>query len=115
MGRPKLLMLDEPSSGLSPRFTEELFSKFIEMNRNGLTLFVVEQEVYLSLSVSHRGYFLRNSRLIREGSSSELMENQDVRALCLGEELGRSLSSSPEEKKEMKGGLNESIVGGKNR
>jgi branched-chain amino acid transport system ATP-binding protein len=96
MGRPKLLMLDEPSSGLSPRFIEELFSKFIEMNRNGLTLFIVEQEVYLSLSVSHRGYLLRNSRLIREGSSSDLMENHDVKALCLGEGLGQALFSGKE-------------------
>lgn len=88
MGCPKLLMLDEPSSGLSPRFIDEIFSKFMEMNRSGMTLFIVEQEIYLSLAISHRGYLLRNGRLIKEGLASALIESQDVKALCLGRELG---------------------------
>jgi branched-chain amino acid transport system ATP-binding protein len=88
MGRPKLLMLDEPSSGLAPRFIHEIFAKFKEMNRRGLTLLVVEQEVYLSLSISQRGYLLRNGRLIKEGPASALIESQDVKGLCLGEEVG---------------------------
>ncbi len=89
MGRPKLLMLDEPSSGLAPLFIDEIFSKFKEMNRKGLTLFVVEQEIYLSLSISHRGYLLRNGRLIKEGPASVLIESQDIKALCLGEDIGK--------------------------
>ena len=89
MGRPKLLMLDEPSSGLAPLFIDEIFSKFKEMNRKGLTLFIVEQEIYLSLSISHRGYLLRNGRLIKEGPASVLIESQDVKALCLGEDIGK--------------------------
>jgi branched-chain amino acid transport system ATP-binding protein len=87
MGRPKLLMLDEPSSGLAPRFIHEIFSKFKEMNRRGVTLLLVEQEIYLSLSISQRGYLLRNGRLIKEGPASALIESQDVKALCLGEEI----------------------------
>jgi branched-chain amino acid transport system ATP-binding protein len=75
MGRPKLLMLDEPSSGLAPRFIDEIFAKFREMNRRGLTLFIVEQEIYLSLSISHRGYLLKNGRLIKEGPASVLIES----------------------------------------
>jgi branched-chain amino acid transport system ATP-binding protein len=89
MGRPKLLMLDEPSSGLAPRFIDEIFAKFNEMNTKGLTLFIVEQEIYLTLSISHRGYLLRNGRLMKEGPASALIESQDVKALCLGEDIGK--------------------------
>jgi branched-chain amino acid transport system ATP-binding protein len=81
MGRPKLLMLDEPSSGLAPRFTDELFATFKEMNQKGLTLFIVEQEILLSLSISHRGYLLRHGRLVKEGLASALIESEDVKAL----------------------------------
>lgn len=81
MGRPKLLLLDEPSSGLAPRFTDEIFATFKEMNQKGLTLFIVEQEILLSLSISHRGYLLRHGRLVKEGPASALIESEDVKAL----------------------------------
>ena len=83
MGRPKLLLLDEPSSGLAPRFTDEIFATFKEMNQKGLTLFIVEQEILLSLSISHRGYLLRHGRLVKEGLASALIESEDVKALYL--------------------------------
>lgn len=83
MGRPKLLMLDEPSSGLAPRLTDEIFATFKEMNQKGLTLFIVEQEILLSLSISHRGYLLRHGRLVKEGLASALIESEDVKALYL--------------------------------
>ena len=83
MGRPKLLMLDEPSSGLAPRFTDEIFATFKEMNQKGLTLFIVEQEILLSLSISHRGYLLRHGRLVKEGLASALIESEEVKALYL--------------------------------
>jgi len=82
MGVPKLLMLDEPSSGLAPLFVDEIFAKFEEMNRKGLTLLLVEQDILRSLSVSHRGYLLKNGRLAKEGPASVLAEIQDVKALC---------------------------------
>jgi len=85
MGRPKLLMLDEPSSGLAPRYIDEIFAAFKEMNRRGLTLFIVEQEIQLSLAIAHRGYILRNGRLIKGGAASTLMESKEVKALCWGE------------------------------
>jgi branched-chain amino acid transport system ATP-binding protein len=94
MGRPKLLLLDEPSLGLAPRLMDEIFTLFGEMNRMGLTLFIVEQEVLLSLGISSRGYLLRNGRLIKEGSASALMESREIKVLCLGEEIDRSSSSS---------------------
>ena len=78
MGRPKLLLLDEPSLGLAPRLMEEVFDTFREMNQKGLTLFIVEQEIHLSLSISKRGYLLRNGRMIKEGSASTLMESQEL-------------------------------------
>jgi branched-chain amino acid transport system ATP-binding protein len=92
MGRPKLLLLDEPSLGLAPRLMDEVFAAFKEMNQKGLTLFIVEQEIHLALSISERAYLLRNGRVIKEGSASTLMESRDVRALCLGEEMEKSLS-----------------------
>ena len=84
MGNPKLLMLDEPSSGLAPRYIDEIFAAFQEMNRQGLTLFIVEQEIQLTLAISHRGYILRNGRLIKGGISSNLLESREVQELCLG-------------------------------
>ncbi|MDP2968363.1 MAG: ABC transporter ATP-binding protein [Deltaproteobacteria bacterium] len=81
MGRPKLLVLDEPSLGLAPRFIEEIFATLKKMNQDGLTLFIVEQEIHLTLSISHRGYFLKNGRLIKEGSSSALLESQEIKDL----------------------------------
>ena len=80
MGRPKLLLLDEPSLGLAPRLMDEVFATFREMNRKGLTLFIVEQEIHLSLSISSRGYLLRNGRVIKEGSASALMESRELMA-----------------------------------
>ncbi len=81
MGRPKLLMLDEPSLGLAPLFSEIIFDRFKVMNRQGLTLFIVEQEISLALRCSHRGYILKNGRIIREDSSSSLLDSQEVKAL----------------------------------
>jgi branched-chain amino acid transport system ATP-binding protein len=81
MGRPKLLVLDEPSLGLAPRFIEEIFATLKKMNQNGLTLFIVEQEIHLTLSISHRGYLLKNGRLIREGPASALLESQEIKDL----------------------------------
>jgi branched-chain amino acid transport system ATP-binding protein len=94
MGRPKLLLLDEPSLGLAPRLMDEMFTLFREMNRMGLTLFIVGQEVLLSLSISSRGYLLRNGRVIKEGLASALMESGEIKDLCLGEETDKG-SSSP--------------------
>jgi len=93
MGKPKLLMLDEPSMGLAPRFTDEIFAAFREMNRRGLTLFIVEQEIYQSLAISHRAYLLQHGRLVKGGPSSVLLESDDVKAVCLGEYVGKYAKS----------------------
>jgi branched-chain amino acid transport system ATP-binding protein len=91
MGRPKLLLLDEPSLGLAPRLMDEVFATFREMNKGGLTLFIVEQEIQLTLAISNRGYLLRNGRVIKEASASALTESREVKALCLGEDAERGL------------------------
>jgi branched-chain amino acid transport system ATP-binding protein len=91
MGRPKLLLLDEPSLGLAPRLMDEVFATFREMNKGGLTLFIVEQEIQLTLAISNRGYLLRNGRVIKEGSASTLTASREARALCLGEDAERGL------------------------
>jgi len=85
MGKPKLLMLDEPSSGLAPRYIDEIFAAFEAMNRCGLTIFIVEQEIQLSLAIAHRGYIMRNGRLVKGGPASALRESREVQALCWGE------------------------------
>jgi branched-chain amino acid transport system ATP-binding protein len=87
MGGPKLLMLDEPSVGLASGLKNEIFSAFQEMNQRGLTLLLVEQDIHLSLTLSNRGYLLRNGRLIQEGSASFLLQSKDVKTICLGPEL----------------------------
>jgi branched-chain amino acid transport system ATP-binding protein len=81
MAKPELLMLDEPSLGLAPRFVEEIFTTLKKMNQNGLTLFIVEQEIHLTLSISHRGYVLRNGRIIKEGPPSLLLDSQEIKDL----------------------------------
>ena len=86
MGRPKLLLLDEPSLGLAPRLMDEIFATFREMNRKGLTLFIVEQEIHLSLSISKRGYLMRNGSVIKEGSASTLMESRELRISLGGDD-----------------------------
>jgi len=78
MGRPKLLLLDEPSLGLTPRLMDEVFATFREMNKSGLTLFIVEQEIQLTLAISNRGYLLSNGRVIKEGSASTLIDSQEL-------------------------------------
>jgi branched-chain amino acid transport system ATP-binding protein len=65
---------------------DEVFATFREMNQRGLTLFIVEQEILLSLSISERGYLLRNGRMIKEGSASTLMESREL-LLSLGSYL----------------------------
>jgi ABC-type branched-subunit amino acid transport system ATPase component len=69
---------------------DEIFTLFREMNRMDLTLFIVEQEVLLTLGISSRGYLLRNGRVIKEGLAPALMESREVKVLCLGEEKDKS-------------------------
>lgn len=85
MTKPKLLLLDEPSLGLAPGITEDIFSAFEEMNKRGLTILIVEQEARFSLAISSRCYLLRNGWLIKEGPAAHLKESPEVKALYLAQ------------------------------
>jgi branched-chain amino acid transport system ATP-binding protein len=86
MMRPKMMMLDEPSLGLSPRLVDEVFDKIVELARGGLTVMLVEQNAARALEISHRGYVLELGRNRFEGAGHELLENRDVRRMYLGGE-----------------------------
>jgi ABC-type branched-subunit amino acid transport system ATPase component len=84
MMRPKMLMLDEPSLGLSPRLVDEVFDKTVEMARAGLTVMLVEQNAARALEISDRGYVLELGRNRFEGRGRDLLVNEEVRQLYLG-------------------------------
>ncbi len=84
MGNPKLLLLDEPSLGLSPLFTEVVFGAIRTINTSGVTVLLVEQNVYQSLNISHRGYVIETGRIVLTGTGEELLNNQDVKKAFLG-------------------------------
>jgi len=84
MSLPKLLMLDEPSEGLSPVLTENVFRILHHLKEQGLTILLVSQEVAQSLELSSRAYILENSQIVLEGKSAELMNNDKVRESYLG-------------------------------
>jgi branched-chain amino acid transport system ATP-binding protein len=84
MSVPKLLMLDEPSEGLSPLFTSNVFDTLKILGEQGLTILVVSQEVELSLALSNRAYVLENGQVTLEGKSSEMLCNDKVRESYLG-------------------------------
>jgi branched-chain amino acid transport system ATP-binding protein len=84
MSMPKLLMLDEPSEGLSPLFTDNVFETLRILREQGLTILLVSQEVERSLELSHRAYVLENGQIRVEGKSSEMLCNDKVREAYLG-------------------------------
>ena len=84
MSAPKLLMLDEPSEGLSPLYTDNVFEALKTLGEQGLTILLVSQEVERSLEMSHRAYVLENGRISLEGKSAELLNNDKVRQAYLG-------------------------------
>ena len=84
MSRPKILLLDEPSLGLAPLVVSEMFRTIHQINQEGLTILLVEQNVRLSLGISQRAYVLENGRLVMEGPGKELIENRHVKEAYLG-------------------------------
>ena len=84
MTRPKMIMLDEPSLGLSPRFVTDIFEKIENLTKEGVTIMVVEQNAARALEIADRGYVLELGRNRYQGTGQELLENQDVRRMYLG-------------------------------
>jgi len=84
MSLPELLMLDEPSLGLSPILVKTIFKIIKEINQQGTTILLVEQNVFHSLTLSHRGYVLENGSIVLSGSGQDLLKNQHIRQSYLG-------------------------------
>jgi branched-chain amino acid transport system ATP-binding protein len=84
MARPRLLMLDEPTTGLAPIVAQAAFEALEGLKKEGTTLLIAEQQVPLALSVADRGYVLENGRIRLSGTSAELERNPDVRHAYLG-------------------------------
>lgn len=83
MMKPKLLMLDEPSQGLAPLIVEEIFRVISELSRKGLTILLVEQNIYQALGISNRGYILKNGKIAMHGAARELLSNRDLHEVYL--------------------------------
>jgi branched-chain amino acid transport system ATP-binding protein len=84
MGNPKLLLLDEPSLGLSPLFVKNIFDIITEINRQGVTILLVEQNVFQSLRIANRAYVLETGRVVLSGRGEELLGNEHVKKAYLG-------------------------------
>jgi branched-chain amino acid transport system ATP-binding protein len=84
MARPRLLMLDEPTTGLAPKIAAAAFAALEDLKRTGMTLLVAEQQVPLALSIADRGYVLENGRIRLQGTSQELEANPEVRRAYMG-------------------------------
>jgi branched-chain amino acid transport system ATP-binding protein len=84
MTKPRLLLLDEPSLGLSPLLVKTIFDTIAEINAQGTTVLLVEQNVFQSLRIAHRGYVLETGKMVLSGSGQELLGNEQVKAAFLG-------------------------------
>lgn len=84
MAQPKLLIIDEPSLGLSPLYVKENFRIIGDINRLGITVLLVEQNVHQTLAIAHHGYVLAQGKLVAHGSAQELAQNAEVRAAYFG-------------------------------
>ena len=84
MSEPRLLILDEPSLGLSPLLVEEMFTLIQRLNRDGLAILLVEQNVVQSLAIAHRAYVLENGRIALSGPAADLAEHPELRKTYLG-------------------------------
>ncbi len=85
MARPKLLMLDEPSMGLAPVIVDVIFDTIVRINKEGMTILLVEQNAAMALQVADRGYVLETGSIALEGGGKELLHNEQVRKTYLGE------------------------------
>jgi branched-chain amino acid transport system ATP-binding protein len=85
MSRPRLICMDEPSMGLSPLFVEQVFDIIQEINKQGVTIFMVEQNASMALSIAHRAYVLQTGVVVLSGPAAEMKENEMIKQAYLGE------------------------------
>jgi len=83
MGRPRLLLLDEPSLGLAPMIVKQIFGVIRDINKSGVTVLLVEQNAFHALRLAHRGYVMANGRIVLHGTGKELLANKEVRKAYL--------------------------------
>jgi len=84
MQKPKLLLCDEPSLGLSPNFVDLVFDKLVEINKTGVSILVVEQNAAKALEIAHRGYVFNIGKIVLEDSGQNLLKNEEVKRTFLG-------------------------------
>ena len=84
MSRPKLMMMDEPSLGLAPLVVQDIFSIIKEINRQGVTILLIEQNANMALRIADRGYVLETGRISMTGTGMELLNDESVKAAYLG-------------------------------
>ena len=82
--QPQLLLLDEPSLGLAPLIVRRIFQIIREINAEGTTIFLVEQNAHMALTVANRGYVLQSGRVMKTGKAGDLLQDPDVKAAYLG-------------------------------
>ena len=85
MARPRVLLLDEPSLGLAPIIIRDIFKELKQINEQGVSILLVEQNARQALLLSHRAYVLQTGRLLKEGLSKDLLEDKDIKAAYLGQ------------------------------
>ena len=85
MAKPELLLLDEPSLGLAPKLVETIFETIMQINQGGTTIFLVEQNAHMALSISTTGYVMETGRIVLMDKAEALLENEKVRKAYLGE------------------------------
>ena len=85
MSWPQLLLLDEPSLGLAPKLVEKIFETIIEINKSGVTIFLVEQNAHMALTISNTGFVMETGRIVLTDQASALLENEQVKKAYLGE------------------------------
>ena len=85
MSRPQLLLLDEPSLGLAPKLVERIFETIMEINKTGVTIFLVEQNAHMALTISNTGFVMETGRIVLTDKASALLENEQVKKAYLGE------------------------------
>ena len=85
MSKPRIILMDEPSMGLSPIFVEEIFNIIKEVSASGTTVLLVEQNAKKALSIADRAYVLETGKVVLEGKASDLMEDESIKKAYLGE------------------------------
>jgi branched-chain amino acid transport system ATP-binding protein len=85
MARPRILLMDEPSMGLAPILVEQIFEAITDINRQGTTILLVEQNAFMALNIAARGYVLQTGSIVLQGGAVELQANEEVKRAYLGE------------------------------